>query len=316
MNYSVSDGIAARIQQLGGSMLCHYSVVIGSAAAYLMAPDTLRAPRDIDLSIPLDIYNRLHKMPYWHDKELIDRGGKHVLHDSQMDIGVGWGGMDHDFLQRRSWQHRKLNVASATSVFCWKQARNKPKDKKDIEVMRSRFNSIRLPPVMPVVTRYEQALIKTCLPARLRQPSILSKTLVLASYGLLASFCRNYNAQIQHEHMIIEKLLMFSSQGNSVLAPFTAGLRQLHAGLANSTLSDWEKLLATVAFTYSDLAFFGASAYNTGPAKLARSHAFSCGYDLQTSDRLGDIVDVVNLYTQNRKLPADPIARDMLIACL
>lgn len=317
MNYSVSDGIAVKIQELGGNMLCHTAVVIGSAAAYLIAPDALRIPRDIDLSIPQDVYSRLCKMPYWQDKELIDRGGVHVLHDSQMDIGVGWGGMNHDFLQSRSWQSaNKLNVANVTTVFCWKQARNKPKDKKDIEIMKRRFNSSDLPPIAPFAVRHEKALIWACLPARLRKHPKLDDVLVLASYGLLASFCRNYNAQIQHEHMIIEKLLMFSGQGSSALAPFTEGLRQLHAGLANSTLSDWEKLLATAAFTYSDRAYFGRSKYSNMPAQLARNHAFVCGFDLRTSSRLGDIVDAVNSYGQSRKLPADPIARDILIACL
>jgi hypothetical protein len=268
----MTQKIIATIRDLGGDILHHTAVIVGSTAIYLTLPNIARHPHDLDLSIPQDIYRQFRALPEWQQTETTYRT-KNILRNNKCDIGIGWGGLDHTALQKRSWQTPDgLHVTNITALYAWKCTRRISKDNRDAALIYNHVHSQSLLPLY--IMRHESTQLALYLPKQFRS----NKTLLrLATHGLIASFTEQYSRS-NHSRMSIQELTMLNQPVDS----FTLLAKKIgHISQTNlTTLSQEEQEIALIALIYSD-------------PELAFSHSIEAGYIMADAHRLADIVSKV-----------------------
>jgi len=264
--------ITAIIRGLGGDILHHTAVVVGSTAIYLTLPDVARRPHDLDLSIPQDIYRQFRSLPEWQHTETTYRT-KNILRNNKCDIGIGWGGLEHEALQKRSWQTPDgLHVANITALYAWKCTRHISKDKRDAAIIHKHIHSQSLLPLYSM--RYEAALLALYLSKHLRSNQTLLR---VATQGLIASFIEQYSRG-DHSQMSVQKLTILNQPVNS-FALLAQGIGRISQTRLTS-LSKEEQELALIALIYND-------------PELAFNHSLEAGYVMVNAHRLADIINGV-----------------------
>jgi len=302
---TIAEELATTIKTIGGDMLYQTAVVVGSAAIYFAFPESARRPHDIDLSVPNDIYEQLRSLPSWQVCETTYRT-KNILRSRQCDIGVGWGGMDHTALFKRSWQTTDgLHIANISTIYSWKQARTAAKDKKDAAIIRKNLHTPL--PVSADILKYEIARLTSCLPVHLRHHATCEWAMHLAAHGLLVSFSQNYHPHLFHSQSSIESLTLFNHV-EDCLSFVIQQLRQVLAHPAIALFSIEEQFLAVTSLLYSNL-LYHHHAQRTAPdlpsiAPLAARHALIHGYTLPQAKRIHRIIDDFG-----QKSHTDPLAR-------
>jgi len=285
---NIADKLTTNIRVVGGDMLYRTAVVVGSTAIYLAFPKSARQPHDIDLSVPADIYEQLRTLPDWRICETTYRT-KNILRSHQFDIGVGWGGMDHSTLYKKSWQTADgLHVANISTVYSWKRARTAAKDKKDAEIIRKNLHGHR--PISSAILKYEIARVTSCLPANLRRHPDREWATHLATHGLLSSFSRNYQPQLFYPQSAIEALALFDSMEDSL----TFLMRRLRKILDHSAIAAFpmdEQFIALTALLYSDQLYnLPQPNSQTSISSLAARQALVHGYTLPCAKRIKQII--------------------------
>lgn len=285
---SIADELATNIRAVGGDMLYRTAVVVGSTAIYLAFPKSARQPHDIDLSVPTDIYEQLRTLPDWRICETTYRT-KNILRSHQFDIGVGWGGMNHTTLFKKSWQTTDgLHIANISTVYSWKRARTAAKDKKDAEIIRKNLHDHR--PISSAILKYEIARVTSCLPAHLRHHPDREWAIHFATHGLLSSFSRNYQPQLFYPQRSIEALAFFDNMEDSL----TFLMRRLRKVLGHSAIADFpidEQFLALTALLYSDLLYaIPQQKSQISISSLAARQALVHGYTLPRAKRIKQII--------------------------
>lgn len=272
----ITQKITTTIRELGGDILHHTAVIVGSTAIYLTLPHAARCPHDLDLSIPQDIYRQFRSLPEWQHTETTYRT-KNILRNSKCDIGIGWGGLDHAALQKRSWQTTDgLHVANITSLYTWKCTRHANKDSRDATIIYDYLHSNTLLPSHAM--RYETAQLVLSLPKQLRSNKALLR---LTTHGSIATFTRQYSCTI-HPPTSIQELTTLSQPIDS----FTLLTRKIGRILQNklTPLPKEEQELALLALVYNN-------------PELALHHSVEAGYTIPDTKRLAHIIS--ELHSEN-----------------
>jgi hypothetical protein len=269
----IAQKITATIRELGGDILHHTAVIVGSTAIYLTLPSVARRPHDLDLSIPQDIYRQFRALPEWQHTETTYRT-KNILRNNKCDIGIGWGGLDHAALQKRSWQTPDgLHVTNITALYAWKCTRQISKDNRDAALI---YNHVHGQSLLPLyIMCHESTQLALYLPKQFRS----NKTLLrLATHGLIANFTEQYSRS-NHSHMSVQELTTLSQPIDSFTLLAKKIGRVSHAQLM--ALSQEEHEIALIALIYSD-------------PELVFNHSIEAGYTLADAHRLADIVSKVH----------------------
>lgn len=266
---NMTQKITATIRELGGDILHHTAVIVGSAAIYLTLPGIARRPHDLDLSIPQDIYRQFRSLPEWQHTETTHRT-RNILRNNKCDIGIGWGGLEHEALQKRSWQTADgLHVANITTLYAWKCTRRISKDNRDVAII---YNHVHSKSLLPLYTmQHEATQLALYLPKQFRS----NKTLLrLATHGLIANFTEHYSHSDQSQ-MSAQEITILNQPVDSfrLLAKRIGQISQAQL----TTLSQEDQEIALIALVYSD-------------PELAFNHSLEAGYTMADAHRLADII--------------------------
>jgi len=272
----MTQKITATIRELGGDILHHTAVIVGSTAIYLTLPGIARRPHDLDLSIPQDIYRQFRSLPEWQHTETTYRT-KNILRNNKCDIGIGWGGLEHEALQKRSWQTADgLHVANITALYAWKCTRRISKDGRDAAII---YNYVHSKSLLPLYTmQHEATQLALHLPKQFRS----NKTLLrLATHGLIANFTEHYSRSSQSQTSVQELTIL-----NQPIDSFTLLAKRI--GQISQTqliaLSQDDQEIALIALVYGD-------------PELAFNHSLEAGYTMTDAHRLANII--TNVHSKN-----------------